>query len=59
MNDNNNQLVPDSKIREIFLRNGFTIKEGYNDFKPYVYAAARELIEETIKEQRDAHNRNV
>lgn len=31
MNDNNNQIVPDSKIREIFLRNGFTIKDGHDD----------------------------
>lgn len=73
MNDNNNQIVPDSKIREIFLRNGFTIKEGHDDLKPYVYAAARELIEETVKatrqlqrekhvplkEQRNALNRNM
>lgn len=59
MEEDNKQIVPDSKIREIFLRNGFTIKEGHDDLKPYVYAAARELIEETIKEQRDVHNRNV
>ncbi|MCW5597709.1 MAG: hypothetical protein KIT59_01115 [Nitrosomonas sp.] len=49
MNDNNNQIVPDSKICEIFLRNGFTIKEGHDDLKPYVYAAARELVEEAVK----------
>lgn len=49
MKEDNRQIVPDSKIREIFLRNGFTIKEGYDDLKPYIYAAARELVEETVK----------
>lgn len=31
-------------IREIFMRNGFTIKEGQSDLKNYVYAAAYELL---------------
>lgn len=31
-------------IREVFIRNGFTIKEGQADLKPYVYAAAEELL---------------
>lgn len=31
-------------IRAVFLRNGFTIKEGQTDLKPYVYAAAEELL---------------
>lgn len=31
-------------IRSIFLANGFTIKEGQTDLKPYVYEAARELL---------------
>lgn len=31
-------------IREVFMRNGFTIKEGQDDLKPYVYAAAEELL---------------
>ena len=34
------------KIKEIFLRNGFTIKEGYTDLKEYVYRAAEDLIRE-------------
>ena len=34
---------PDFFVREVFLRNGFTIKEGQEDLKPYVYAAAKEL----------------
>lgn len=33
-----------SVIRDVFLRNGFTIKEGHSDLKPYVYAAAEELL---------------
>jgi hypothetical protein len=32
------------QIRKVFLRNGFTIKEGQDDLKPYVYAAAEELL---------------
>lgn len=31
-------------IREVFLRNGFTIKEGQTDLKDYVYAAAFDLL---------------
>ena len=31
-------------IRAVFLRNGFTIKEGQTDLRPYVYAAAEELL---------------
>ncbi|WAG77027.1 hypothetical protein LMK08_16760 [Metapseudomonas furukawaii] len=33
-----------SVIRDVFLRNGFTIKEGQSDLKPYVYAAVEELL---------------
>ena len=36
--------VTDSMIREVFLANGFTIKDGHSDLKPYVYAAARALL---------------
>ncbi|AXH55445.1 hypothetical protein C4C37_13210 [Pseudomonas amygdali pv. lachrymans] len=36
---------PDSFVREVLLRNGFTIKEGQQDLKPYVYAAAKELTD--------------
>ena len=32
-------------IREVFMRNGFTIREGQSDLKPYVYAAAEELLQ--------------
>jgi len=31
-------------IREIFMRNGFTIKDGQSDLKDYVYASAYELL---------------
>lgn len=44
--------ITDSTIREIFLHNGFTIKEGQTDLKPYVYTAARELIA-TVHGSRD------
>jgi hypothetical protein len=37
------------KIRQIFLANGFTIKEGQTDLKDYVYDAAACLIRETLK----------
>lgn len=36
--------VSDAQIREVFMANGFTIKEGQTDLKPYVYAAARALL---------------
>jgi hypothetical protein len=38
------EAVHDSVIRDIFMCNGFKIKEGQTDLKPYVYAAARELL---------------
>jgi len=34
-------------IREIFLKNGFTIKEGQTDLKEYVYEAAFALLAAT------------
>jgi hypothetical protein len=36
--------VTDADIRKVFLKNGFTIKEGQADLKPYVYVAAYELL---------------
>lgn len=36
--------LTEDQIREVFLANGFTIKEGQTDLKPYVYAAARALL---------------
>jgi hypothetical protein len=32
------------EIRAVFLANGFTVKEGRTDLKPYVYAAAEALL---------------
>lgn len=34
-----------NQIREVFMRNGFTVKEGQTDLKPYVYDAAYDLLE--------------
>ncbi len=39
------------QIREIFLRNGFTIKEGQTDLKPYVYEAAEDLLKAFVSQQ--------
>lgn len=36
--------LSDEQVRSIFLANGFTIKEGQTDLKPYVYAAASALL---------------
>lgn len=36
--------VSDEQIKAVFLANGFTIKEGLTDLKPYVYQAARALL---------------
>lgn len=36
--------ITDEQIRAAFLANGFTIKEGHDDLKPYVYAAARAVL---------------
>lgn len=32
-------------IRDIFMRNGFTVKEGRDDLADYVYAAAHDLLQ--------------
>ena len=37
-------IVSKDEIRKIFMRNGFTVKEGQTDLKDYVYDAAFELI---------------
>lgn len=36
--------MSDEQIKKIFLKNGFTIKEGHDDLQPYVYKAAKELL---------------
>ena len=35
-------------IRRIFMKNGFTIKDGQDDLKEYVYQAAEELLREAV-----------
>lgn len=37
-------ILPDDTIRAVFLANGFKIKPGHDDLKPYVYQAARALL---------------
>ena len=44
MNDKTPVAITDERIRDIFMANGFTIKDGQTDLKPYVYAAARALL---------------
>ena len=39
----NEELITTDEVRKIFLRNGFTIKEGQTDLKDYVYEAAIDL----------------
>lgn len=41
-------MLSKDKIREIFLANGFTVKEGQTDLKPYVYEAAEALLKEAV-----------
>ncbi len=38
------KTITDDQIRAVFLANGFTIKEGQTDLKPYVFQAARALL---------------
>lgn len=45
-------LLNKDAIREVFMRNGFTIKEGQSDLKEYVYAAANELLALGCQSQR-------
>lgn len=43
--------VSDAQIKAVFLANGFTIKPGCDDLKPYVYQAARALLATTGQAQ--------
>ena len=38
------RTLTEDEIRSIFLANGFTIKDGLSDLKPYVYQAARAIL---------------
>jgi len=48
------QGLTDAQIRAVFLANGFTIKEGCDDLKPYVYQAARALLALSTQQQEQA-----
>ncbi|AMC34788.1 hypothetical protein [Janthinobacterium sp. B9-8] len=37
-------MLKNEEIKRIFLENGFSVKEGESDLKPYVYQAARALL---------------
>lgn len=37
-------MLAKDQIRKILLENGFTIKDGQTDLKPYVYQAAAALL---------------
>ena len=42
--------VTNEEIKAIFLENGFSIKEGLDDLKPYVYKAAWAIVQATIND---------
>lgn len=42
------KILTDEQMREIFLRCGFTIKEGHADLKPYVYEAGRAIEQASL-----------
>lgn len=44
--------MTNEQIKAIFLANGFSIKEG-NGLRPYVYQAARALLEAAVTTERD------
>lgn len=54
--DTNKFVVTDEEIKSVFLANGFTIKEGLTDLKPYVYTAARQLLELAPSKAMDAEH---
>lgn len=39
-----------AQIRDVLLANGFTIKPGNDDLKPYVYAAVDAVLDEFVCE---------
>lgn len=43
-------LLTDDEIRETYLGNGFTVKDGQHDLKPYVFASAR-AIEAAVRQK--------
>lgn len=49
-------IVSDAQIKAVFLANGFKIKEGMTDLKPYVYQAARALLATGVQTKADARD---
>jgi hypothetical protein len=45
--------LKDSEIREIMIKRGYTIKDGCDDLKPYVYQAAYDIEFATMKKWRE------
>ena len=43
-------MLTNERIRELMLANGFTIKDGLHDLKPYVYEASRAIEAEVRKD---------
>ena len=43
------KLLNQDEVRNIFLAHGFTVKEGQSDLKPYVFEAAKALMQAMIK----------
>lgn len=54
-----NDIQLKAKIREHCLANGYTIKDGYDDLKPYVYEAAASLIKELADEALEDTNQEA
>lgn len=42
-------IMSNEEIRAIFIHNGFTVKPGETDLKPYVYKAAEALLSEQYR----------
>lgn len=49
--DDTTCVLSPGHMRAILLRSGFTVKNGESDLKPYVYAAARELVRDALAMQ--------
>lgn len=52
-------LLTEDEIRDIYLANGFTIKEGQTDLKDYVYMAARAIEHLTIEKMRNKQDEEL
>lgn len=52
-------MIKKSIVRDVFIDNGFTIKDGQTDLKGYVYDAANALIQCLIPHISQDENDNV